>query len=184
MGVVILGLGNPVLTDDAVGLKVVEEIERLLADKPLPGVEVLASTRAGFELIDLLQGFSHAIIVDAIQVQDPQPGRVHKLGLENVKGNTRLNSIHEITLVDAFELAEKLGISMPESVQIYAIEAGDVYTLSETMSAELEKVVVPVAREIIESAKAMVAGLGNDECVEDKGEERKYRRAFYTPKDE
>jgi hydrogenase maturation protease len=183
MNIVILGLGNPILTDDAVGLRVVEKLRVLLAENPVDGIEVLVSTRAGFELIDLLQGFKHAIIVDAVQVEDPQPGKIRKLGLEHVRGNTRLNSIHEISLVTAFDLAKKLGIPMPESVQIYAIEGKDLFTLSEEMNPEVAEVVEPLAGEIYEVAKELAMGLN---CEDEEGEgevKRKYNRAFYTTDD-
>lgn len=181
--IVILGLGNPILTDDAVGLKVIEKLREILKDNPLNGVEVLASTRAGFELIDMLQGFKHAIIVDAVQLENPEPGKVIKLGLEDVKGNTRLNSIHEITLVTAFELAGKLGIPMPETVDIYAIEAGDVFTLSEEMNPEVAEIVEPLAKEIYDDVKERAKGLKPGEEPGEDGVDRKYNRAFYTTDD-
>ena len=182
--IVILGLGNPILTDDAVGLRVVEKLRELIAENPVEGIEVLVSTRAGFELIDLLQGFKHAIIVDAVQVEDPHPGKIRKLGLENVQGNTRLNSIHEISLVTAFELARKLGIPMPESVQIYAIEGKDLFTLCEEMNPEVAEVVEPLSKEIYDVAKELAKGLDREDAEAEGEVKRKYNRAFYSPGDE
>jgi len=46
----VLGMGNPVVSDDRVGLAVAEELRRLLAEAPIEGVAVLESTRGGFEL--------------------------------------------------------------------------------------------------------------------------------------
>ena len=39
----------------------------LLDEEPIPGVQVLTSTRAGFELIDLLAGADRAILVDCLE---------------------------------------------------------------------------------------------------------------------
>jgi hypothetical protein len=50
---VVLGLGNPILSDDAVGLAVAGDLERRLAVEPLPGVG-WRPARGSFELIDLL----------------------------------------------------------------------------------------------------------------------------------
>ena len=79
--VAVLGLGNPVLTDDAVGLHVAAEVERLLRTDPITGVSVLTSTRAGFELINLLTGFTHALIIDCLEIPHrrprPLPSRRH-----------------------------------------------------------------------------------------------------------
>ena len=144
----VLGLGNPVLSDDAVGLRVVERLRAILEAEPVPGVDVLASTRAGFELIDMLQGYDRAVIVDAIEMPDPRPGRIRSLDLGNFAGSARLNSAHEIDVATAFELARKMGIPMPAEIEILAVEAKDVRTLSETLGPEVEAAVEPLAREI------------------------------------
>jgi hydrogenase maturation protease len=180
--IAILGLGNPVLSDDAVGLAVAEELESLIAGNPIPGVDVLTSTRAGFELLDLLTGYDRAIIVDAFQSTDPHPGRIKHLGITDITGNARLNAVHEINLDTALKLAEQLGIPMPAEVEIFAVEVGDVYTLSEKMSDEVAAVVKPLAREIHERAVQIAALLDSKSSQdENPGDEHQKRQPFYTP---
>lgn len=131
---IVLGLGNPILTDDAVGLRVAEELGRLLDDSPLPAVTVRTGTRGGFELIDLLAGYDRAIIVDALTMPEPVPGRIRRLELAAVSGSARLVGGHEIGIQTALRLARELGIPMPALVEIYAVEAMEVLTFSETMT--------------------------------------------------
>ena len=145
---VVLGLGNPVRADDGVGLAVVRELARLLAQDPVPGVDVLAGTRGGFELIDLLRGYSRAIIVDCLTLPDPQPGNVRQLGLHAVAGSARLQNVHEISVGTAFRLAERMSIPMPADVVIYAVEAGDTYQIIEDLSPPVRAAVTPLAQEI------------------------------------
>lgn len=145
---VVLGLGNPLLSDDGVGLAVVAELQRLLERAPLPAVDVLASSRAGFELLDLLQGYDHAIVVDCLALPDPRPGRVRRLDLRDVGGSARLVNAHDISLAVAFQLAERLAIPMPGSVEILAVEAADTQTISEALTPAVQCVVEPLAREI------------------------------------
>jgi hydrogenase maturation protease len=147
----VLGLGNPVVSDDRVGLAVAQEVQRLLAQSPVENVEVLESTRGGFELIDLLSGFSHAVIIDCLAVPDPVPGRIRRLTLDNVAGSARLVNVHEISIGEAFELARRLDTPMPKTVDIYAVEGGDVSTMSEEMTPPVEAAVGPLARQIHES---------------------------------
>ena len=178
--IVVLGLGNPVLTDDAVGLKVVEALERLLEAQPVPGVAVLASTRAGFELIDMLQGFRHALIVDALELPEPRAGHVQLLDMANVAGSARLNMMHEISITAAFELAAKLGIAMPEKVEIYAVEAADTRTLSEELTAEVAAAVEPLAEQLYARAVELVElyGISADETPDGAAPPL---RVFYPP---
>jgi len=75
---VVLGLGNPVVSDDRAGLAVAAELKRLLEESPIAGVTVLESERGGFELIDLLAGHSRAILIDCLTVASPIPGRVRR----------------------------------------------------------------------------------------------------------
>lgn len=146
--VAILGLGNPVLCDDAVGLHVAAEVKRLLREEPIIGVTVLTSTRAGFELIELLSGFSHALIIDCLELPHPVPGCIRRLELSSLCGSVRLVGVHDISVVDAFELASTLGTRMPGTVEIYAVEGGDTQTLIEEMTPSVTAVVAPLARSV------------------------------------
>jgi len=145
---IVLGLGNPVRFDDAVGLRVAEAVERLLAEGPVPGVKVLTSTRAGLELIDLLTGASRAIIVDCLVRPDAVPGRVSRLTLGDVAGAARLVGAHDVTLGHAFELARAAGVPMPDEVEIFAVEASDVDRIEEGLSPAVAAAIPALAREI------------------------------------
>ncbi len=156
--VAVLGLGNSVLCDDAVGLHVAAEVERLLREEPLEGVTVLTSTRGGFTLIDLLTGFTHAMIIDCLEIPDPSPGRIRQLDLKHFSGSTRLVGGHELSVADAFELAATLNVAMPEIVEIYAVEGGDMKTLAEGLTPAVAAAVVPLARRVYERADEWLRG--------------------------
>jgi hydrogenase maturation protease len=145
---VVLGLGNPLRFDDAVGLRVAEEVGRLLDERPVPGVRVLTSTRAGLELIDLLSGASRAIIVDCLVPLDPIPGRVRRLSLDDVAGSARLVGAHDVTISGAFKFAEASGLPMPRVVEIYAVDAADTERIEEGLSPAVAAAVPALAREI------------------------------------
>ncbi len=144
--VLVLGLGNPILGDDAAGLAVAADLETRLVRQPQPGVEVRTSARGGFELIDLLTGFHRVILVDSLTVPEPAPGRIRRLGLDDVAGSARLVCGHEIHVATAFDLAARLAIPMPQTVTIYGIEIADATAFGE----ELTPRVAAAARELAE----------------------------------
>lgn len=173
---VVLGLGNPVLSDDAVGLAVVAALKQLLEAAPIPGVDVLASTRAGFELIDLLRDYHRAILVDCLALPNPQPGRVRRLGLDDVAGSSRLVNVHDLSLGVAFQLAERMDIRMPAEVEILAVEAADTCTIAEALTPAVEAAVGPLSREIYEDLKRRAPATEPPDT-----EDFRNRRAFYAP---
>jgi len=156
--VALLGLGNPVLGDDAVGLHVAAEVARLHTEHPVAGLTVLTSARAGFELIDLLTGFTHALIVDALDLPEPTPGRVRRLTLDDVAGSVRLVGAHEMSIGDAFALARTLGIAMPEHVEIFAMEVVSTRTLTEEMTPAVAAATGPLARALHARAGELAEG--------------------------
>ena len=72
----ILGLGNSIVTDDSVGLRVAEVLRPLLADRT--DIEVSEDYWGGLRLMERMIGFDRAIVVNAIQTGAP-PGTIHRL---------------------------------------------------------------------------------------------------------
>ncbi|OQX52354.1 MAG: hypothetical protein B5M53_08815 [Candidatus Cloacimonas sp. 4484_209] len=60
----ILGLGNPILSDDAVGIRTVEKIEKLVGKKD--GIDYVKDSVAGLRILDIINGYDKLIIVDAV----------------------------------------------------------------------------------------------------------------------
>jgi hydrogenase maturation protease len=155
---VLVGLGNPVRGDDAVGLRVAEAVQCLLNERPIAGVRVATSTRGGFELIDLLSGADHAVLVDCLEALNARPGRVRVLALDAVAGSARLVGSHDIGLPAAVELGRLLGIRMPADVEVIGIEAEVGDRIEEGLSPELAAAVPVVAAWLCER----LAGRGRE----------------------
>ncbi len=178
---VVLALGNPVLSDDAVGLHVADALRAMLHARPLRDVQVLKSQRAGFELVEMLPGYDRAIIVDAVLADEPVPGRVRELSLEDLSGSRRLINAHEISLPTALEMGRRLGLSMPDEVELIAIEAIDLYTMGTTMSAPVRAAVQPVAERIYARLASLHEPMSAEEAATAEAE-RRY--AWYAPDEE
>jgi hydrogenase maturation protease len=180
-GSLVLALGNPVMTDDAVGLHVADALRALLRARPLRDVQVLKSQRAGFELVEMLPGYDRAIIVDAVLADDPLPGRVRELTLDDLSGSRRLINAHEISLPTALEMGRRLGLDMPEEVELIAIEAIELYTMSTTMTAPVQAAVEPVAQRIYDRLATLHQPMTPAEATEAESERR---FAWYAPDEE
>lgn len=114
--VLILGLGNPLLGDDGIGMRITTE----LAGVRLPaGVSVRQGGIAGLGLLDLIAGFQRVIVVDAAEMGCP-PGHVVRFTSADVQFKTAkaLLSPHQIGLGEVLALAEALGVAPPELVII------------------------------------------------------------------
>jgi hypothetical protein len=59
----VLGLGNDILADDAIGLLAVRALRPSLDD----AVDVEETSVHGVALLDLLTGYDHAVLIDAVR---------------------------------------------------------------------------------------------------------------------
>ena len=148
----VLGMGNPILSDDGVGLLVADR----LRESSLPdSVEVVQSEVGGLRLLELVRGFTRVIIIDALMSpaeSGRHPGEVYRYEAKDFKGGHRYGSAHSIGLDTALEIGHKLGYDMPKEVTVFAIEAEDVETFGEELSppvaAAAERVFALVREEV------------------------------------
>jgi hydrogenase maturation protease len=146
MKTLILGLGNPLLKDDSVGLRVVEELRaRINGD---PEIEIGEDYWGGLRLMERMIGFDRAIIIDAI-CTDAKPGTIHLLSPDDIP-TQRSASAHDVNLSTALEFGRQAGAKLPASDQIIlvGVEAEDVQTFEEALSPNVENA-LPKAVEAI-----------------------------------
>jgi hydrogenase maturation protease len=151
MKTLILGLGNPLVSDDSVGLRVVERLKPLLAGQP--DLEVSEDYWGGLRLMERLIGFDRAIVVDAIQTGAP-PGTIHRLTAEGIS-TQRSASAHDVNLTTALEFGRRAGASLPENrhVHLVGIEAADVLTFSEKCTPAVEAAIPRAVEAVLEFLK-------------------------------
>lgn len=144
----ILGIGNPILSDDAVGIRIAQSIKKEKA-----GLEVIESTEAGMAILEHIDGYDKLVIIDSIKTGQGKPGELYRLALEDLNPATGFTSSHGLDIATAFKLGEKVGYNMPKSVSIFAVEVEDNTTFSEKCTEELEKRIPQIARDIIREEK-------------------------------
>lgn len=155
--VVLLGVGNILLTDEGVGVRVVEEIERRYE---IPAqLTVIDGGTSGMELLDDLAGADHLLIVDAVK-SGAAPGSVLRLANGEVPRffTTKL-SPHQVGLCDVLATLQLMGESPGETV-IVGVEPASLelaMELSPGVQAVLPQVVEQVRTELLRMGVELTA---------------------------
>ena len=145
--VLVLGIGNILLRDEGVGVRVIEQMQKI----PLPDdVELIDGGTAGADLLDVLAERRKVIVIDAIQA-DCEPGTVLRFTADDLVRPDRVGmSLHELGLGGALKMTKQLGCE-PKEVVVFGIKPKDIscgLELSEEITASVPKVVELVLAEI------------------------------------
>ncbi len=149
--VVVVGLGSPIMCDDAVGLRISDEIERM----HLPGVDCRQEAVGGLDILPVIHGYEFAVIVDAIQTMQYEPGTVMLYKESDFDEVIAGAACHDVNLPTAMKIGRQMDPTiMPKEVRFVAIEVQDIRTMSETMT--------PAVEGAVESGKSAVLHLINE----------------------
>jgi hydrogenase maturation protease len=156
----VLGLGNPILTDDGVGILIVREVQSQLlsrtepAGEAKPGICFAEASVGGFRLLEVLAGHDRAILVDAIQTPGGTPGAIHRLQVSDLSSSLHSGSTHDLTLAGALALGRALGMALPtdEAMEIIAVEVDDVLTFGEGCTPSVEAAIPEAVQLVLELA--------------------------------
>ena len=127
----ILALGNPILTDDRVGLEVGQ---RLHARLPAGTADFVEASVGGHELLHLLEGYDRVVIVDAVEAGTFAPGEVREIPLASLERTYAPITPHNAGLLDCLKVGRALGMHMPTDLVVFAIGVEEARTLSEQMT--------------------------------------------------
>lgn len=146
--ILVLGLGNPLVTDDSVGLRVAARLEPLLADRP--DVEVSEDYWGGLRLMERMVGFDRAIVIDAI-CTGATPGTIHHLTPDAIP-TQRSSSSHDVNLPTALALGRAAGLPLPcdEHILLVGIEAEDILSFGEQCTPAVEAAIAPAVEEVLQ----------------------------------
>ena len=153
---IVIGVGNPVIADDALGLAAVRCVGRQLGGQS--GITVAEVYNGGLELMEAMAGYDCAFVVDAI-VSGGRPGTIYRLGIEDVATTRNTSTTHNGSLSAALELGRISGIKLPSLIRFWAVEAEDVTTFGEGLTPEVEASVPVVAREILSALLSSTGAL-------------------------
>jgi len=147
MKTLVLGMGNPILSDDGVGIKVAQEVGKQLNH---PQVTIAETSEAGLRLLDSIVGYDKVIIIDAVQTEKGQVGQIYRMEPQDFSSAKYFPSPHQINLTTALELGKMLNLAMPQKITIFAVEAKDVTSFSEKCTPEVEQAIPEVVKMVLE----------------------------------
>ncbi len=119
----IMGFGNPVRSDDAIGIYVIEEIRKKINDSSK--LSIFDMGTAAFEVLFGLKGHQKIILVDALLNSDEPVGTLFKVPAEEVLSSPEENPlvfIHGMKWNQALSYSKKILLEeYPEDIQVYLI---------------------------------------------------------------
>ena len=117
-GTVVIGLGNPLMGDDGVGLAA---LERLRAEWQLDDVELVDGATWGLSLLPVIEDAERLVLVDAIAA-NRAPGDIIELSRDRLPIYlTRKLSPHQVDMRDALAVAELRG-RLPNDVVAIGVQ--------------------------------------------------------------
>ncbi len=155
--ILVLGLGNILLKDEGIGAHVASELQK----QRLPdNVEVMDGGTAGLDVLLSAISVDKLVVIDALRA-GKEPGTIYKLKLK-AEGKERLTrifsqekqskiSLHQVGLLDALNVAEKINCA-PEEIVIIGVEPGEVDCGLE-LTGQVKRRVPEIIEKVLEEIK-------------------------------
>ena len=142
----VVGVGNPILSDDGVGIHVARRLQQL----GLEGVDIEELPASGLELLDMVLDYDRVVIVDAIVTKEGEAGRFYVLQEEDFERTVHGSSPHGINIATALAMGRKITPErMPREVFFVAIEAKDTVNVSEKLTPSVAAAVPSILERIV-----------------------------------
>ena len=151
--VLILGIGNTLLSDEGIGVHLVTRMQQRIGE--IPGVEYMDGGTLSFTLAEPIAGAEGLIVVDAARMDQPA-GTLkvfHNQQMDQYLSGNRA-SVHEVSLGDLMDIA-RLSDTLPEHRCLVGIEPQEL-DWGESLSATVE----PAVDRGIDEIMSILAGWG------------------------
>ncbi|WP_320041903.1 HyaD/HybD family hydrogenase maturation endopeptidase [uncultured Desulfobacter sp.] len=144
--ITVLGVGNILYTDDGVGIRVVEKLEKEYEFSD--NVDIIDGGVLGVNLLGVISNAGRLIVVDTV-LNHGRPGDLHRLDHEQIPNRILAkNSLHQVDLIEALTLCNALD-HVPETTVI-GVEPKDIETLSEHLSPEIASRLDDLVHDVLE----------------------------------
>jgi hydrogenase maturation protease len=155
MRVLVVGIGQTLRGDDAAGVEAVRLWQQAFKETATRSdVTIQFSELPGLSLLDMLNGFDGAVLVDAVQ-SSALPGHIHRLGLEDLASfGMDSRSAHGWGVAESLQLGRKLDPSIADMrIRLIGIEA-QLVELGQPMSDAVRKALPDAAQAIEEEIRS------------------------------
>lgn len=152
--ILVIGLGNPLVSDDSVGLRIANRLQARL--EGCRRVDITEDYWGGLRLMERMIGYDAAIVVDAI-CTGAAPGTIHRLGVNTV-ATQKSASAHDVNLPTALEFGRQAGAPLPpdEDIRLLGVEAEDVINFSDQCTPAVAAAIEPACAEVVRLLETML----------------------------
>jgi hydrogenase maturation protease len=144
--ILILGLGNELMSDDAAGLVLARIVYDML---PEGTAHLVLADLAGLSLMHALEGYDRVIIIDTIESSDYAPGECLRTAPGGILESRRMLGQHDTSLSEALHIGSELNLKLPHYIIAYLIVGADTHKFSDKLSPAVERTLPEAARRII-----------------------------------
>lgn len=151
---VVIGVGNPILSDDSVGIRVARAVgEKLVwegeGNRGIPRVDVTEVYAGGLRLMEELSGYDRAFLIDAVETGAAAPGTIHTFLREDLRALRNISGVHDTSLGMALQVADHLSIPLPDDIRIWGVEIGEGMAFGEELTPAVAAAVPLVVRDVL-----------------------------------
>ncbi|MFW6134156.1 MAG: hydrogenase maturation protease [Elusimicrobiota bacterium] len=140
----IIGIGNPILSDDSIGLKIADNLKNYLSE-----IDIIKINIMDMSILDLIDGYDRLIIIDSIKTDSEKPGTLFNLKLDDLKETVHYLSPHTINISSIIKLGKELNLNIPKDICVYAVEVKDNVTFSENCTSEINDSIENICEDIL-----------------------------------
>jgi hydrogenase maturation protease len=154
MKTLIVGLGNPILTDDGIGVHIANEVKCKLSTHSVSDITIREASVGGLRLMEMMEGYEKVILIDAIARNNgDKSGKIIRMDLndlQKISPTQHSASAHDTSLVTALDAGRLLGMDLPSEVIIFAIEVENVMDFSETPTPAVSAAIPIVTQAVLD----------------------------------
>lgn len=154
MKIAIMGFGNPVRSDDAIGIYVIEQLKKIIGDNE--DISVFDMGTAAFEVLFGLKGHQKIILIDAVINSNEPVGTIFKVPAEEVlraPQDDPMVFLHGMKWDQALSYAKKiLRDEYPDDIQVYLVAIENT-RLEVDLSIEVQDAGDKVVQHVLEDLK-------------------------------
>lgn len=149
--IVILGVGNLLLSDEGVGVHVAHELMKM--DLP-PEVSVVEGGTDGFRLLNVITEADRVIVIDAVR-SGATPGSVYRFDVNDIRSVPPgfMTSVHQVGILEVIELSDLIG-KTPRATVI-GVEPKSL-EMSMELSPEVKEKIPRIIELVLEEVKRLL----------------------------
>lgn len=149
----VIGFGNILMGDEGIGVHIVKKLQMGNARYKMQNVEFIDGGTSALDVLLLLKDIDKLVIIDAVK-NGGQPGSIYKFQnsmiLEFQSNKMQETSLHDLNLVDALKIADKLG-TIPKEIVFIGVEPKEIepkMELSEKIRNKIPEIIKTVLCEV------------------------------------